>query len=61
MFFIQEDGSTFKAALPFEPYFYLGAKDSDYFGELEQYLRRKHEKHLTTIEVIEKEDLQMVR
>lgn len=25
-YFIQEDGSTFKAVIPYNPYFYLGIK-----------------------------------
>eukprot|EP01117_Protostelium_nocturnum_P018117 TRINITY_DN7510_c0_g1_i3.p1 TRINITY_DN7510_c0_g1~~TRINITY_DN7510_c0_g1_i3.p1 ORF type:complete len:2083 (+),score=451.15 TRINITY_DN7510_c0_g1_i3:185-6433(+) len=59
MFFIQQDGSTFKASLPFEPYFYLGTKGDKHFGDLEQWLRRKHEKHISSIDTVEKEDLQL--
>ncbi|PRP86874.1 hypothetical protein PROFUN_03622 [Planoprotostelium fungivorum] len=59
MFFIQEDGSSFKASMPFEPYFYLSCKEVDHYTELEQYIRRKHDKHLTTVEIVQKEDLQL--
>eukprot|EP01116_Phalansterium_solitarium_P016004 TRINITY_DN3613_c0_g1_i2.p1 TRINITY_DN3613_c0_g1~~TRINITY_DN3613_c0_g1_i2.p1 ORF type:complete len:1510 (-),score=589.87 TRINITY_DN3613_c0_g1_i2:2531-7060(-) len=57
-FFLGEDGSTFKASLPYQPYFYLGIKVG-HFGEVEGYLRRKYEAKIFKIEAIEKEDLDL--
>jgi hypothetical protein len=53
-----QNGSTFKAALPCCPYFYVGVKEGQY-AEVETYLRRRHDA-IYNIEIVEKEDLGLV-
>jgi DNA polymerase epsilon subunit 1 len=72
LYFIGEDGQTFKAPLPFHPYIYLELKHapvisskstvtpSSVHTEVEQWLRRKYERLISSIEFIAKEDLQLV-
>jgi DNA polymerase epsilon subunit 1 len=59
MYFMQHDGSTFKASLAFDPYFFIGLRGDKHFGEVEQWLRRKHEKHISQVETVLKEDLEV--
>jgi len=56
-FFLQEDGQTFKATLPLEPYFYLSVKANAH-REVEDFLRRRYP-HIRSIVVCAKEDLDM--
>jgi DNA polymerase epsilon subunit 1 len=57
-YFIQEDGSTFKAVIPYNPYFYLGIKE-DSFREVETYLKRKFDRLIHSIEMTDKVDLEV--
>eukprot|EP01113_Clastostelium_recurvatum_P040898 TRINITY_DN6421_c0_g1_i3.p1 TRINITY_DN6421_c0_g1~~TRINITY_DN6421_c0_g1_i3.p1 ORF type:complete len:377 (+),score=108.06 TRINITY_DN6421_c0_g1_i3:244-1374(+) len=59
MYFLQEDGATFRASLPFAPYFYVLVKEDKNLLEVEGYLRRKFERqnHQVEIERVEKDDL----
>jgi hypothetical protein len=58
-YFIQEDGSTFKALIPFQPYFYVGAPLHS-LREVEIWLKRKFERLIYSIEPVQKVDLEMV-
>ncbi|CAL8327108.1 unnamed protein product, partial [Arctogadus glacialis] len=57
-YFIQEDGSRFKAALPFKPYFYIATK-KNCEREVISYLSKKYQGRLSKLEVVSKEDLDL--
>jgi DNA polymerase epsilon subunit 1 len=56
---VSQDGSTFKVKYKFPPYFYAATKDKMEL-EVEAYLRRRYEGDIADIEIIEKEDLDLV-
>lgn len=58
-FFIQEDGTTFRATSAMHPYFYVGVKQGA-FREVEHYLRRRFQDYLADIVKEEKIDLGQV-
>lgn len=58
-YFIQEDGSRFKASFVFLPYFYILPR-KDYTQELMGYLSKKYAGILARVEVVCKEDLDLV-
>lgn len=58
LFFIQMDGSRFKASVVFEPYF-LVLPNPEQSLEVARYLQKKFTGHLSRIEHIKKEDLDM--
>ncbi|GLG99117.1 DNA polymerase epsilon catalytic subunit [Gryllus bimaculatus] len=57
-YFIQEDGSRFKASLPYRPYFYILPK-KDCIQEVIGYLTKKFSGLLLKVEVVSKEDLDL--
>lgn len=59
-YFLDEQGKTFKAQTPFFPYFWLDIKEEMYFGEVEAALRRNYSGLISQIEVIKKQDLDLV-
>lgn len=58
LFFIQMDGSRFKASVVYEPYF-LVLPSAEHSLEVARYLEKKFTGHLTKIEHIKKDDLDM--
>ncbi|KAH7671411.1 DNA polymerase epsilon subunit 1 protein [Dioscorea alata] len=58
LYFVAQDGSTFKAKHKFRPYFYAAAKDK-MESEVEAYLKRRYESYIANIEIIDKEDLSL--
>lgn len=58
-YFIQDDGTRFKASLPFKPYFYILAK-KEHIQEVSAYLSKKFAGHISSLEIISKEDLDLV-
>ncbi|KAJ8568462.1 hypothetical protein K7X08_027995 [Anisodus acutangulus] len=58
LYFVCQDGSTFKAKYKFRPYFYVATKDKMEM-DVDSYLRRRYESQIADIEVIEKEDLDL--
>lgn len=58
MYFIQQDGSTFKATLKYEPYFYIGVRDNAEMA-VEDVLKRHYEHLIANISLVEKNDLDM--
>ena len=80
MFFIQQDGATFKGTMTFEPYFYVAlgedggrssggggggggagpASDDSATREVVAVLEKKYESVLSSVVVMEKEDLEML-
>jgi DNA polymerase epsilon subunit 1 len=62
LFFIRADGSTFKAALVYEPYFYVGLAvgQEERTREVQASLLRKYEGLVASITPVEKEDLEML-
>lgn len=58
-YFIEEDGGRFKATLPFLPYFYiLTRKDTE--RDVSSFLTRKFSGRIASIDLVEKEDMDMV-
>ncbi|CAK9156274.1 unnamed protein product [Ilex paraguariensis] len=58
LYFVCQDGSTFKAKYKFRPYFYATTKDKMEM-DVDAYLRRCYEGHIADIEIVEKEDLDL--
>ncbi|GER25550.1 DNA polymerase [Striga asiatica] len=58
LYFVCQDGSTFKAKYKFRPYFYAATKNKMEM-DVEAYLRRRYEGQVADIEVVEKEDLDL--
>jgi DNA polymerase epsilon subunit 1 len=59
LYFMCQDGSTFKAQFKFAPYFYIGTKENTEL-EVDAYLRRRYEGQIANIQVVSKEDLGLV-
>lgn len=57
-YFIREDGTKFSCYLPYQPYFYL-VVDKDFLSEVEAMLVRKFESTIASIQVVEREDLDL--
>ncbi|KAJ4869219.1 DNA polymerase epsilon catalytic subunit A [Raphanus sativus] len=55
---MSNDGFYFKTKYKFRPYFYAATKGS-MESEVEAYLRRKYERQVADIEIVEKEDLDL--
>ncbi|XP_061359270.1 DNA polymerase epsilon catalytic subunit A-like [Gastrolobium bilobum] len=58
LYFVTQDGSTFKSKYRFRPYFYAAIKDKMEM-DVETYLRRRYESQIADIEILEKEDLDL--
>ncbi|XP_039789737.1 DNA polymerase epsilon catalytic subunit A-like isoform X3 [Panicum virgatum] len=58
LYFVSQDGSTFKVKNKFRPYFYAATKDKMEL-EVEAYIRRRYEGEISDIEIVEKEDLDL--
>ncbi|KAK2968075.1 hypothetical protein RJ640_000490, partial [Escallonia rubra] len=58
LYFVCQDGSTFKTKYKFRPYFYVATKDKMEM-DVEAYLRRRYEGQVADIEIVEKEDLNL--
>ncbi|CAJ1979167.1 unnamed protein product [Sphenostylis stenocarpa] len=58
LYFVTQDGSSFKSKFRFRPYFYVATKDKMEM-DVEAYLRRRYEGQIADIEIIEKEDLDL--
>jgi len=56
---VQEDGSRFKASLPFKPYFYILPK-KECIQEVTSFLGKKYAGTIASIEQCSKEDLDLV-
>ncbi|PPR80400.1 hypothetical protein GOBAR_AA40313 [Gossypium barbadense] len=59
LYFVSQDGSCFKSKFKFRPYFYAAAKNKAEM-DVESYLRRRYETQIAGIEIVEKEDLDLV-
>ncbi|WOK95843.1 DNA polymerase epsilon catalytic subunit A-like [Canna indica] len=58
LYFVSQDGSTFKVKYKFPPYFYAATKDKMEL-EIEAYLRRKYEGQIADVDIVDKEDLDL--
>ncbi|MED6160431.1 DNA polymerase epsilon catalytic subunit A [Stylosanthes scabra] len=58
LYFVTQDGSSFKAKYRFRPYFYAATKNKMEM-DVEAYLRRCYETQIADIKIIEKEDLDL--
>ena len=59
LYFFQDDGSSFKATLLYDHYFYVLCTDG-YENEVEEFLVKKYPKYITKSEIVEKDDLDLV-
>ncbi|KAK2153411.1 hypothetical protein LSH36_298g04118 [Paralvinella palmiformis] len=57
-YFIQEDGSRFKASMPFKPYFYVATRKGCE-REVASFLSKKYAGKLASVEPVNKEDLDL--
>lgn len=57
-YFLEEDGSSFKATMEYDPYFLIAVKKGKE-ADVEEWCRRKFEGIVKGVKRIEKEDLQM--
>lgn len=58
-YFLQDDGTRFKATLAFKPYFYVLPKPGTE-KEVAMFLQKKYGSHLVSAEYVAKEDLDLV-
>ncbi|OVA03605.1 DNA-directed DNA polymerase [Macleaya cordata] len=58
LYFVSQDGSTFKSKYKFRPYFYAATKPK-METSVEAYLKRRYEGQIADIEIMEKEDLDL--
>ena len=58
-YFVEEDGSRFKATLPFQPYFYIMTRP-DTERDVSSFLSRKLSGRIAGIDMVDKEDMDMV-
>ncbi|KAF3455292.1 hypothetical protein FNV43_RR05740 [Rhamnella rubrinervis] len=58
LYFVSQDGSTFKSKYKFRPYFYAATKEQ-METDVEGYLRRRYENQIADIEIVAKEDLDL--
>ncbi|KNA12254.1 hypothetical protein SOVF_127620 [Spinacia oleracea] len=58
LYFVTQDGSSFKVKYKFRPYFYAATKEK-METDVESYLRRRYENDIANIEIMEKEDLDL--
>ncbi|XP_015904688.2 DNA polymerase epsilon catalytic subunit A [Parasteatoda tepidariorum] len=57
-YFVEDDGSRFKATLPYKPYFYVATvKGAE--QEVASYLTRKYGGLISKVEIVQKEDLEL--
>lgn len=56
---MEEDGTRFKLSYPFMPYFYVLTK-IELIQEVSEYLTKKYSGTIVKIEVVSKEDLDLV-
>ena len=54
-----KDGGSFKATVAFDPYFYIFVKHSP--SEVESWLRRKFQGFVSSVAIVDKVDLDLVR
>jgi DNA polymerase epsilon subunit 1 len=59
LYFIKEDGTWIKGIKTFEPYFYIRC-DDEVVSEIIFYLSKTYEKRLKSIDIVLKEDLELV-
>ncbi|KAI3992351.1 hypothetical protein MKX01_030072 [Papaver californicum] len=59
LYFVCQDGTTFKSKYKFQPYFYAATKPKMETG-VEAYLKRRYEGQIADVEIVEKEDLALV-
>jgi DNA polymerase epsilon subunit 1 len=60
LYFVEEDGSTFKSSYIFRPYILLHVKGNNtVYGEVEQFLLQKYEKNIAEVQQCLKDDLDM--
>lgn len=60
MYFVQEDGETFKASHLYHPYFLIYIKGANNYQAVEQYLLQKFESTLWKVAAVQREDLELV-
>ncbi|KAN0014469.1 hypothetical protein ACTFIU_000787 [Dictyostelium citrinum] len=58
LFFIQDDATSFRVWLPYNPYFYIYVKEGHH-SEVESYLKSTYEKDIAGIDIMDKEDLDL--
>ncbi|XP_048444807.1 DNA polymerase epsilon catalytic subunit A isoform X2 [Pyrus x bretschneideri] len=58
LYFVSQDGSTFKSKYKFRPYFYAATKEKMEM-DVEAYLRRRYQNQIADVQIMQKEDLDL--
>ncbi|KAI8587396.1 hypothetical protein BDZ88DRAFT_240684 [Geranomyces variabilis] len=58
LYFLEEDGESFKSTIIYEPYFYIVCKPGTE-SEVEEYIRRRFTNVVLSVERVDKEDLEL--
>ncbi|KND02716.1 DNA polymerase epsilon catalytic subunit [Spizellomyces punctatus DAOM BR117] len=58
LYFLDEDGASFKATIIYEPYFFVLCKPGTE-ADVEEYIRRRFDKVILSVERVEKDDLDL--
>ncbi|XP_068311422.1 DNA polymerase epsilon catalytic subunit A-like [Pyrus communis] len=58
LYFVSQDGSTFKSKYRFRPYFYAATKEKMEM-DVEAYLRRRYQNQIADVQIVQKEDLDL--
>ncbi|KAM1872905.1 hypothetical protein ACFX13_006807 [Malus domestica] len=58
LYFVSQDGSTFKSKYKFRPYFYAATKEKMEM-DVEAYLRRRYQNQIADVQIVQKEDLDL--
>ncbi|KAJ2994653.1 DNA polymerase epsilon catalytic subunit [Globomyces sp. JEL0801] len=58
LYFLMEDGQSFKATIIHQPYFYV-LTNATYVSDVDHYLRRLYKKKLASVEIVQKDDLSL--
>eukprot|EP00842_Homolaphlyctis_polyrhiza_P005989 jgi/Hompol1/6391/HPOL_004966-RA len=58
LYFIQEDGETFKATLIYQPYFFVICKQGSE-NDVEEFIKRRFQRVLLSVSIVVKDDLEL--
>jgi DNA polymerase epsilon subunit 1 len=61
LYFLESDGSSFKATYVYKPYFFIAVSKDSLLQEVEAYLLRRFDGQLDSTSIVAKEDLELVR
>ena len=60
LYFLELDGSSFKATFVYKPYFFIAISKDSLMQEVEAYLMRRFDGQIDSTAIVSKEDLELV-